>query len=67
MPNTPAQIGKGVAAISGGLNAQPIHIELAKQLFAASGVVVEVPEENQDAVTALSGSGPAYFFTSSNP
>ena len=62
MPNTPAQIGKGVAAISGGLNAQPIHIELAKQLFAASGVVVEVPEENQDAVTALSGSGPAYFF-----
>jgi len=62
MPNTPAQIGKGVSAISGGSNAQPAHLELTKELFSASGVVVELPEENQDAVTALSGSGPAYFF-----
>ena len=66
MPNTPAQIGKAVSAISGGSNAKPAHLELTKELFSASGVVVEVPEENQDAVTALSGSGPAYFFISLN-
>ena len=62
MPNTPAQIGKGVSAISPGSSATKDHLALAKDLLSASGLVVEVGEENQDAVTALSGSGPAYFF-----
>ena len=62
MPNTPAQIGKGVSAISPGANATNDHLSLTKDLLSASGLVVEVAEENQDAVTALSGSGPAYFF-----
>jgi pyrroline-5-carboxylate reductase len=62
MPNTPAQIGKGVSAISSGSSATSDHLALTKDLLSASGLVVEVPEENQDAVTALSGSGPAYFF-----
>ena len=62
MPNTPAQIGKGVSAISPGASATNDHLTLTKDLLSASGLVVEVAEENQDAVTALSGSGPAYFF-----
>jgi len=62
MPNTPAQIGKGVSAISPGASATNDHLSLTKDLLLASGLVVEVAEENQDAVTALSGSGPAYFF-----
>lgn len=62
MPNTPAQIGKGVSAISPGASATSHHLSLTKDLLSVSGLVVEVAEENQDAVTALSGSGPAYFF-----
>ena len=62
MPNTPAQIGKGVSAISAGTSATSNHLSLTKDLLSESGLVVEVAEENQDAVTALSGSGPAYFF-----
>jgi pyrroline-5-carboxylate reductase len=63
MPNTPAQIGKGVSAISPGANASGADISLAKNLLSNSGLVVEVSESDQDAVTALSGSGPAYFFS----
>ena len=62
MPNTPAQIGKGVSAISAGKFATAEHTELAKELLSGCGLVVEVPESQQNAVTALSGSGPAYFF-----
>lgn len=62
MPNTPAQIGKGVSAVSAGSNVSMDDLNLAKELLSASGVVVEVAESDQDAVTALSGSGPAYFF-----
>ncbi len=62
MPNTPAQIGKGVSAISAGKFAGAEDLALANQLMSASGIVVELPENQQDAVTALSGSGPAYFF-----
>ena len=62
MPNTPAQIGKGVSAISGGKYATAVELEIANKLMKTSGIVVEVPESQQDAVTALSGSGPAYFF-----
>ncbi|MBW4637856.1 MAG: pyrroline-5-carboxylate reductase [Gloeocapsa sp. UFS-A4-WI-NPMV-4B04] len=60
MPNTPATVGAGITAISLGSYAQNIHAETAKQLFSAVGEVVEVPETLMDAVTGLSGSGPAY-------
>lgn len=62
MPNTPAQVGKGVSAISAGKFASAADLVIATQLLAASGLVVEIAESQQDAVTALSGSGPAYFF-----
>lgn len=63
MPNTPAQIGKGVSAISPGKNTSAADLTMAKNLLSACGIVVEVSEADQDAVTALSGSGPAYFFS----
>lgn len=62
MPNTPAQIGKGVSAISAGNYATSEDLALTKSLLSGCGIVVELPESQQDAVTALSGSGPAYFF-----
>ena len=62
MPNTPAQIGKGISAIAAGSKSSKADMELATKLFSTSGEVVEVSEEMLDAVTALSGSGPAYFF-----
>lgn len=62
MPNTPAQIGKGISAIAAGSNTAKEDMELATKLFLATGEVVEVTEQMLDAVTALSGSGPAYFF-----
>lgn len=62
MPNTPAQIGKGVSVISAGTNSTNSDMELTKVLLGNTGLVVEVEESQQDAVTALSGSGPAYFF-----
>ncbi|NJN29843.1 MAG: pyrroline-5-carboxylate reductase [Synechococcales cyanobacterium RM1_1_8] len=60
MPNTPALVGAGCTAIAPGPYAQPEHLETARQLFGAIGSVVEVPESLMDAVTGLSGSGPAY-------
>ncbi len=61
MPNTPALIQKGATAISGdGVAAN--YMDIARQVFEAVGVVVQVPEKLMDAVTALSGSGPAYVF-----
>jgi pyrroline-5-carboxylate reductase len=60
MPNTPATVGAGVTAISLGAYTQPKHQETAQQIFSAVGQVVEVPEILMDAVTGLSGSGPAY-------
>jgi pyrroline-5-carboxylate reductase len=62
MPNTPAQVGKGVSAISGGKYAEADDLATAINLLSASGLVVQVAEAQQDAVTALSGSGPAYLF-----
>ena len=62
MPNTPAQIGKGVSVISAGKFATPENMKVAFALFSGCGIVVELPESQQDAVTAMSGSGPAYFF-----
>lgn len=62
MPNTPAVIGQGISAISGGTHAGDEHLAVAERLLASTGEVVRVPEKDQDAVAALSGSGPAYVF-----
>jgi len=60
MPNTPATVGAGISAIASGKVVKPDHLKLAQQILAAVGEVVEVPEYFMDAVTGLSGSGPAY-------
>lgn len=60
MPNTPATIGAGMTAIAPGQWTQSGHRTLARQIFLAVGEVVEVPEALMDAVTGLSGSGPAF-------
>ncbi len=62
MPNTPALVRKGAAAIAGGVHTTDAHLELAERLLGAVGIVVRVPERLLDAVTGLSGSGPAYVF-----
>jgi pyrroline-5-carboxylate reductase len=60
MPNTPAMVGAGMTALSAGSHALPHHLELAEKIFAAVGEVIAVPEQWMDAVTGLSGSGPAF-------
>ena len=62
MPNTPALVLAGVSAIAAGPRAGTEHLAVARLLFEAVGRVVEVSEAAMDAVTALSGSGPAYLF-----
>jgi pyrroline-5-carboxylate reductase len=62
MPNTPALIGVGVAAMSGGSFATARDLAWAEEVLRAVGAVVRLPERLLDAVTGLSGSGPAYFF-----
>ena len=62
MPNTPALIGAGAAAISPGSTADDDDMAWAEEILGAVGVVVRVPETALDAVTGLSGSGPAYVF-----
>lgn len=62
MPNTPARVDRGVTGISPGGHCAPEALETAAHLLAAVGIVLSVPEELQDAVTAVSGSGPAYVF-----
>lgn len=62
MPNTPALVDQGMAAISPGSHCDAAHLARAEALLAATGKVVEVAEHHQDAVTAISGSGPAYIF-----
>lgn len=62
MPNTPALVEEGMSVLSPGSAATGAHLDEAEELLAAVGRVRRVPEEQQDAVTALSGSGPAYFF-----
>ena len=62
MPNTPARVDLGVTGISGGARCSPEALRLAEQLLESVGIVIEVPESLQDAVTAVSGSGPAYVF-----
>jgi len=62
MPNTPALVDEGMAAISAGSHCDDEHLATAEDLLSATGRVVRVPEKQQDAVTAISGSGPAYLF-----
>jgi pyrroline-5-carboxylate reductase len=62
MPNTPALVDQGMAAISPGSHCDDAHLARAEALLSATGKVVRVPEYHQDAVTAISGSGPAYIF-----
>lgn len=62
MPNTPALVDQGMSAVSAGAHCATEHMAIANRLMACVGKVVEVPEKQQDAVTAISGSGPAYIF-----
>ena len=62
MPNTPALVDQAMTAICAGAHADEAHLAVAESLLGAVGRVVRVPENQLDAVTALSGSGPAYFF-----
>jgi pyrroline-5-carboxylate reductase len=62
MPNTPALVGAGAAAIAAGTAAGPDDLAWAESILEAVGTVVQVPEAALDAVTGLSGSGPAYVF-----
>jgi len=63
MPNTPAAVGRGITAIIGNTHATPAHLDMAETLLAAVGQVVRLECEDQmDAVTGVSGSGPAYVF-----
>jgi pyrroline-5-carboxylate reductase len=62
MPNTPALVDQAMTAVSAGAHATEEHLATAQSLLGAVGRVVRVPESQLDAVTALSGSGPAYFF-----
>jgi len=63
MPNTPAAIARGITAICGNAHSTCAHLELAEALLSAVGQVVRLEGEHQmDAVTAVSGSGPAYVF-----
>jgi pyrroline-5-carboxylate reductase len=63
MPNTPAMVGRGITALCGNAHATADHLALARDLMAAVGQVVMLEGEHQiDAVTAVSGSGPAYVF-----
>jgi pyrroline-5-carboxylate reductase len=62
MPNTPAKLGRGVVSVSAGKHCSAEQLQQAKDIFAAVGTVVEIPEEQVDALSAISGSGPAYAF-----
>ncbi len=62
MPNTPALVGKGMSVISRGKYADDLSAEVALKLFSSVGEAVELPENLQNQATAISGSGPAYFF-----
>lgn len=62
MPNTPVLIGAGASVLSAGANVTSSHVALVTQLLSSSGLVLTIDESLQDAVTATSGSGPAYFF-----
>ena len=62
MSNVPVQVDEAMSAVAAGAHAAPVHVDTADAILASVGKVVRLPEEHLDAVTALSGSGPAYFF-----
>ncbi len=62
MPNTPAQVDAGMSGISAGTHAGQEHLDTVTRIMASVGEVVTVPEKHLDALTAVSGSGPAYLF-----
>jgi pyrroline-5-carboxylate reductase len=62
MPNTPALVDEGMAAISAGQHCDEVHLSEAEELLRSCGKVLRVAEKHLDAVTAISGSGPAYIF-----
>lgn len=62
MPNTPSLVGKGMSIVSAGTSAKPEDLERVKLALESVGKVIVVPENLQDSMTAISGSGPAYFF-----
>ena len=62
MPNTPVLVGEGMVAISAGQHATQSDLNKARQIFESAASVIDVDEHQIDAVTAVSGSGPAYFF-----
>lgn len=62
MPNTPMLVGEGMTALAPGKHATAEDVAHARRIFESAGAVIEVGEDLIDAVTALSGSGPAYFF-----
>ncbi len=62
MPNTPALIGAGVAGMSGGMAATAADLDWAEGILGSVGTVIRLPERQLDAVTGISGSGPAYLF-----
>ena len=62
MPNTPALVGKAVTGVAAGTSAGPDELAVVRRLFETVGVVIEVPEDRIDALSTISGSGPAYVF-----
>ena len=62
MPNTPSFVGEGMTAIAGGTHATKDHLATAERLFAAVGLCITIEERLLNAVTAISGSGPAYVY-----
>jgi pyrroline-5-carboxylate reductase len=62
MPNTPSMVGAGITAICKGKHATQKHLEIAQKLFDAVGKTVVVDEKHMDAITGLSGSGPAFLY-----
>jgi pyrroline-5-carboxylate reductase len=62
MPNTPMLVGEGMTALAPGAHATADDLQKARRIFESAGAVIELAEDLIDAVTALSGSGPAYFF-----
>jgi len=62
MPNTPSRVGRGVIALAAGTHCTPEQLKLAHEVLANSGTVLDVEEDQINAVTGVSGSGPAYAF-----
>ncbi|QKJ18500.1 pyrroline-5-carboxylate reductase [Microbacterium hominis] len=62
MPNTPAIVGRAVTGIAAGSTATATHVETVRRLFETCGAVIELPEAQIDALSTISGSGPAYVY-----